>query len=114
MTVQAHTEGLAHSGLTASVHTWAVVAVAATLLAGCEVGYGEPAEPERFRVVTRTWREGFATNPTTSALIEDTATGCLYSLAERKGVAPVLTRDGVHAGCLSAPPSPEQVGGGDA
>lgn len=80
-----------------------LAAGAALAIAGCSAPDAGPApEPERFHVVAKTFREGFATHPTTAAIVEDRRTGCLYSLAEREGAAPLLTPTGQHAGCRPA------------
>ena len=89
---------MVHSAQERVIPTCAAVLMAA-LLSGCSVQKVPEREPDRFEVVSRTWREGFSNNPTTSALIADRQTGCLYSLAEGKGAAPLLTPDGAHAGC---------------
>lgn len=74
---------------------------AALALAGCS--FSEPGQRPKpdFEVVAETWREGYASNPTTAALVRETATGCLFSVAEGKGASPVLLPDGKHAGCSS-------------
>ena len=76
--------------------------LAAAALSACEVRSTAPLDPPspRFEVEAATWREGFATNPRTAALVREVATGCLYSVAEGKGAAAVLLPDGTHAGCV--------------
>lgn len=85
-----------------SIPACVVAIIAASALAGCTVRVQDDAEPQRFVVVSHTWREGFGTNPTTAALVEDRRTGCLYSVAEGRGASAVLTPNGAHAGCQSA------------
>lgn len=60
-----------------------------------------PRPPAEYEVVAQTYREGFSSNPTTAAMVRETATGCLFSVAEGKGAAPVLLPNGAHAGCRS-------------
>ena len=70
-------------------------------LGGCtiEKTAAQPVETPAFREVARTYRENFASFPTTAALVQETATGCLYSVAEGRGASAVTTPDGRHAGC---------------
>lgn len=106
---EAIASALAASSITAATHAVRSFAIAgaAVIAAGALTACSPAAPPspppvERFEVVSRTWREGFANNPTTAALLSDRQTGCLYSLAEGKGATPVITPDGKHAGCREA------------
>ena len=96
-----------------SVPTAFAVIVAASFMGGCVVQPAEqaPKPPGPFVEVARTYRENFASFPTTAALVQETASGCLYSVAEGKGAAAVILPDGRHAGCrLTGNPSPDSVG----
>ena len=75
--------------------------IAMLSLGGCtiEKTAPKPVETPAFREVARTYRENFSSFPTTAALVQETATGCLYSVAEGKGASAVITPDGKHAGC---------------
>ena len=93
---------MVHSGLKASVPAALVAAIIASLAtSGCTVKkrVEQPVEDPAFREVARTYRENFASFPTTAALVQETATGCLYSVAEGRGASAVITPDGRHAGC---------------
>lgn len=72
---------------------------AALLVSGCEVEVEAPSPPPAFEELSRTYREGFASHQPTAILLRETATGCLYSVAEGKGASAVLTPNGKHAGC---------------
>lgn len=78
------------------VPTCAAVLTAA-LLAGCTVREAAPAEPDRFEWTILT-REAVMGNARTG-IVTDRRTGCLYSFAHERGVAPIVGPDGAHAGC---------------
>lgn len=78
---------------------WLLAILAALSITGCSAQPSAPPPEPEFEVVAQTWREGFGTNPMTAALVRETATGCLYSVAEGKGAAPLILPDGKHAGC---------------
>lgn len=94
---------MVHSAASGFIPVALVAALALTVLGGCtiEKTAERPVETPAFLEVARTYRENFASFPTTAALVQETATGCLYSVAEGKGASAVTTPDGRHAGCLT-------------